>query len=92
MTQTEAAVLIRNSAGRIFAVEFVKRSDGSLRRGTFRLGVTSHLKGGDAAYNFREQNLISVFDMDKRAYRSIPIEGIVRLSLGGAGWVEVTNG
>jgi hypothetical protein len=69
--------------GQIFAVEFVKRTDGGLRRMTCRLGVKKHLKGGDAAYSAKEHNLLTVFDMDKGGYRSIPVESVQSLTVHG---------
>ena len=71
------------SDGAIFYVEFIKRSTGELRKMRCRMGVKKHLKGGGRAYNPAKKNLLSVFDMDARGYRSIPLEGIQRLSVGG---------
>lgn len=71
------------SDGAIFYVEFIKRSTGELRKMRCRLGVKKHLKGGSRAYNPAKKNLLAVFDMDERGYRSIPLEGIRRLSVGG---------
>ena len=69
--------------GQIFSVEFIKRTDGSLRRMVCRLGVTRHLKGGDAAYDAKAKNLLCVFDMEKGDYRSIPVESVRSLSVHG---------
>ena len=71
------------SDGKIFSVDFIKRSTGELRTMTARMGVRKHLKGGNKAYNPSQHNLLTVFDMDKRGYRSIPVEAIQRLSVGG---------
>lgn len=81
----EAVNLIHGTRdkGEIFYVEFIKRTTGELRKMKARLDVRKHLKGGPTAYNFSDNNLISVFDMDKMDYRSIPYEGIQKLSLGG---------
>jgi hypothetical protein len=89
MTTHEAAKLIRGSGGRFLAVHFVKRSTGELRRMTCRLGVTAHLSGGGPAYDAGSHNLITVFDLGVRAYRSVPVEGIRRLRFAGQDW-EVT--
>ena len=71
------------SDGRIFSVEFIKRSTGELRTMTDRVGVKKHLQGGTKSYNPAQHNLLTVFDMDARGYRSIPIESVQRLSVGG---------
>lgn len=69
--------------GQIFAVEFIKRTDGSLRRMVCRLGVKKHLKGGGVAYDTKAHNLLTVFDMEKGGYRSIPVEAVQRLTVHG---------
>lgn len=71
------------SDGKVFGVEFIKRSTGELRRMNCRLGVTRHLKGGNKAYRASEKQLLTVFDMTNKGYRSIPLEGIQRVSVGG---------
>lgn len=71
------------SDGGIFSVEFIKRTDGSLRKMVCRLGVKKHLKGGTKAYDAKKQNLLTVFDMEKGGYRSIPIEAVRSLSVNG---------
>ncbi len=84
MNRKEAVEAIRMSGGAIFGVEFIKRSTGEMRVMSCRLGVKSHLRGGEPAYNFAEKGLISVFDMgNKNAYRCVPIEGIVAVTISG---------
>jgi hypothetical protein len=70
-----AVEIIRS--GRFCKVIFVKRSTGEIRDMFCRSGVKKHLRGGDAAYNFGERNLISVYDLHKKDYRSIPVDGIL---------------
>ena len=69
--------------GKIFSLVFIKRSTGTERHMTCRLGVTKHLRGGNRAYDPAQHNLLNVFDMDAKGYRSIPVEAIQRLSVGG---------
>jgi len=45
--------------------------------------VKKHLAGGDAAYNFIEKGLVSVFDVQKGDYRAIPLDAISTLVVGG---------
>ncbi|SET44104.1 hypothetical protein SAMN05216326_12718 [Nitrosomonas marina] len=71
------------SDGTIFSVEFIKRSNGELRKMICRLGVKKHLRGGDKAYNAKHHNLLTVFDMEKGGYRSIPVDAIQRLCVNG---------
>ena len=90
MLRADAVKFIRETEGRIFSVEFIKRTTKELRRMVARTGVKSHLRGGEAAYSFSEKALISVFDMQANGYRSIPIEGIVRIKIDGE-WEDVTD-
>ena len=71
------------SDGKIFAVDFYKRSDGSLRRMLARTGVHSGLSGVGPSYDAEKHNLLTVFDVQKRAYRTIPADAIVRLKAHG---------
>lgn len=94
MTRQQAIEFILASNGRIVGVEFIKRSDGTIRRMQCRLGVTSHLKGdlgSGPAYNAREHGLLTVFDMAPgKGYRSIPTEGITQVSVNGT-WTAVQD-
>ena len=75
--------------GKIFQVEFVKRTTGELRKMRCRLGVNKHLKGGKKAYSTKDKQLLTVFDMEAKGYRSIPVEGIRLLRVGGQSFVTV---
>ncbi len=48
-----------------------------------RLGVKKHLRGGAKAYDSKQHNLLTVFDMENEGYRSIPVDSIQRLSVNG---------
>ena len=79
----EAAEMIRSSNGAIFGVDFVKRTTGEVRKMTARLGVKKHLKGGDAAYDAAAKDLIFVYDITKKAYRSVALDAITAVRFGG---------
>ena len=83
ITKQQAASLISRNRGKIFTVTFVKRTTGETRVLNGRQGVTKHLKGGPAAYNFSEKKLLPVFDLQLGAYRSIPVEGIEEVKIMG---------
>ena len=83
ITPEEAKALILATNGKMFSVEFVKRTTGEHRKMVARLGVKKHLAGGDAAYNFIEKGLVSVFDVQKGGYRAIPLDAISTLVVGG---------
>jgi len=71
------------SDGQIFFVEFIKRTDGQLRKMTCRLGVKKHLKGGSKPYSSKAHNLLTVFDMEKGGYRAIPVDAVLKLTVNG---------
>ena len=82
MKNSEIANRIMYTNGKIFSVKFEKRSGGT-RDMVCRTGVTKHLRGGKIGYSFKKKGLISVFDMQKKEYRTIPIEGIVSSKISG---------
>lgn len=88
MTTQEAIKWIEESNGKIIGIRFVKRTDGTIREMNCRLGVKKYLKGGEKAYDAKEKGLITVFDMQKKGYRSIPTENILAIVIGGE-WKEV---
>lgn len=65
--------------GHIFSVRFVKRTNGEVRHMLCQTGVTKHLKGGDKAYDASSKGLLSVYDVQKGGYRSIPLESIIQV-------------
>lgn len=74
---------LRASEGQIFNVEFIKRTDGQLRKMNARIGVVKHLKGGTKKYDDTAKKLLTVFDMAKAAYRSIPLDSITYAKVNG---------
>ena len=55
---------------KIFNVKFLKKN-GELRSMTCRLEVKKHLKGGVKKYDTDSLNYLTVFDMQKKAYRTV---------------------
>jgi hypothetical protein len=74
--------------GKIFGCSFVKRSDGSIRTGSFRCGVYKHLHDGGLKYDPETHDLLPVFDMNKRGYRMIPIDSILEIHHKGQTWKD----
>jgi len=69
--------------GHTFYVTFVKRTNGEVREMRCRVGVKKHLKGGEKKFSDEEKKLLTVFDLDKLAYRSIPLDQIIRVKVNG---------
>jgi hypothetical protein len=83
---------MRNSEDyRIFTVDFIKRGDGTYRKMKCRFGVTKYLAGGVKSFNDEEKALKTVFDLDKMGYRSIALENIVRMKIGGTNYLIEEN-
>ena len=90
ITRAEAVDLIRSSGGKFFDVTFTKRSTGEVRQMNARLGVEKYLHGGLPAYDREAHGLICVWDSQKKGYRSIATESIVRLAIDGQ--VHIVSG
>lgn len=86
----KAVQFIEESHGLIFSLKFIKRTTGELREMNCRTDVTSKLKGGEANYDREEYKLLLVYDMQKQDYRTVPIEGITEIKMGGE-WFTVAH-
>jgi hypothetical protein len=75
--------ILLNTKGKIFRATFIKRSTGEVRHLVGRLGVTQYLKGGTMSYNPKDKGLLTVYDIQKKGYRMINIEGLQEVSFGG---------
>ena len=81
--QTVDIEYLRSLLGtKIFGATFVKR-DGTLRSGSFRLGVRKELTGAGSSYDRFERGNLTVWDMTKKAYRTIRIAALRQISFGG---------
>ena len=80
MNSNELASIVAASNGRFVSVTFVKK-DGTERTMLCRLGVTKHLKGGESKLN--ADKYLTVFDVQKEAYRAINKDTILSVKLAG---------
>jgi hypothetical protein len=62
ISKQEAAEMIRGTNGKLFGVTFIKRSTGSKRRMTARLGVSKGVTGEGQKFNPRDHDLITVHE------------------------------
>jgi hypothetical protein len=69
-------------SGRIFTVEFIKRTNGALRRMTCRRGVRKGVKGVGMSYDPLSKGLLPVYDVEKQAFRMINLSDLVSLKMG----------
>jgi hypothetical protein len=80
---TALQMLEKARDGRIFTVEFIKRTTGELRRMNARRGVKNGVTGKGIAYDAISRGLLPVWDVHKEAHRMINLAGLVGLSMGG---------
>ena len=85
MDSKELASIVAESNGRFVSVTFIKK-DGTERSMLCRLGVTKHLKGGESKLN--ADQYLTVFDVQKEAYRAINKETILSVKLAGTTYVQ----
>lgn len=62
--------------GKIFRVTFIKRTTGEKRVMVCRMGVKKGVTGEGQKYIPSNKGLITVFDVQKKAFRNISVEGI----------------
>ena len=89
ISRKRAVDLINGTKGKVFTVNFVKRTTGEVRKMNARTRVRKYVNGEGMKYNPSSKNLITVFDMavaktlpkDERfkAYRHINIDGLINL-------------
>ncbi len=87
ISRRDAVEKMVNTKGRVFSARFEKRTTGEMRKINCRLGVTKHLKGGELKYKPAERNLVGVFDMQKKGYRMIDVDGLTNLTVDGEEFV-----
>ena len=81
ITTEEAKELIRETNGRIFSSTFVKK-DNSIRTLTARLGKKYKSKTGrKAPYKAKEYNLLPVYDMRIKAFRTLNFNTLLTLTI-----------
>ena len=84
ISRKQATDLIKGSRGRVFGVEFIKRSTGEVRTMSARTGVAKYVTGEGLKFSPSKKNLIAVFDMNKQGYRMINLEGLTSLRFNGS--------
>ena len=83
MSKTFQAIRDSVSDGKLFSVTFVKK-DGSIRFMLCRTGVKKYRKTvGETLRSAVNPDLITVFDMQKKEYRSFHQESVLALKMKG---------
>ena len=81
MSITTLRKMIEGTNGKFFNVTF-KKADGSSRAMNCRTNVTKHLKGGTSTTAHKD-NLVTVFDAQKKQYRCINLETVTEITIEG---------
>lgn len=72
------SILNRIKDGKIFSVIF-RKANGDERHLVGRLGVKKALKGGSKPFSDEDYNLVTVYDLQKQAYRSFKVDRVLQL-------------
>lgn len=82
MNNEKIKAILQTAGSHIFHVTFVKKN-GDIREMTCKLGVVKHLKGG-ASTTAHKTNLLTVFDMNAKGYRSVNLDTVISAKIDGA--------
>lgn len=82
MNNKQKRQILESTNGRVFGATFVKK-DGTVRTINCRLGVTKHLRGG-VSTTAHKTNLITVYDMASKGYRTINLDTLISAHVDGA--------
>jgi hypothetical protein len=90
---------IKGSEGKIFRVEFIRRTDskdgkekaGMIRTMVCRIGVAKGITGKGLAFDPDAKGLCTVWDMAKEGYRMVNLDTVVSIRLAGQEYDVVTK-
>ena len=73
------------SNNKIIGLGFFKK-DGTFRTGAFRRGVGKGITGGGLKFNPKEHDLITLYDMNAKGYRNVPLDSVTFIKGLGKTW------
>ena len=82
LTREKVQAEIRNQKNKLFSITFIKK-DGTDRKMVARLGVKKGLRGGENKVVKPDNSYITVYDMQKDAYRTLNLRTIKEIKLAG---------
>ena len=85
MTRKEL-ILTATKNGKVVGLGFIKRSTGTLRIGAFRRGVKKGVTGEGLKFKPSEYNLITLYDMNAKGFRNVPLDNLVYVKGLGKMW------
>ena len=79
--------VIRRANGKFISVTFRSRRSGEISHNRVcRTGVKIGVKGLGMSYNAEEKGLVTAWDVRKKDYISIPLEGVIEIQSQGVYW------
>jgi len=78
--------MIKQTKGKFFSVEFVKRTTGEVRKMNCRTGVSKGVTGIGKSFNDIDKGLVTVWDAQISQFRSIPVANIIKITSQGVEW------
>jgi len=96
VTHEDAKKIIEAAEGTVFKAIFRKRTEDEhgnrpFRRMICRKGVKKGVNGTGMPYNPEDHGLITVYDMQKKAFRMISTEGLVSMKVRGEQYRVVSD-
>tara|TARA_R100001163_G_scaffold59601_1_gene48459 strand:- start:632 stop:940 length:309 start_codon:yes stop_codon:yes gene_type:complete len=91
MTRKEL-ILKATENGKVVGLGFIKRSTGKLRTGAFRRGVVKGITGDGLKFKPSEHDLITLYDMNAKGYRNIPLDNLTFVKGLGKRWEILDDG
>ena len=82
----EELILKATENGKVVGLGFIKRSTGKLRTGAFRRGVVKGITGEGLKFNPKDYNLITLYDMNAKGYRNVPLDSVTFIKGLGKTW------
>ena len=82
----EELILKATENGKVVGLGFIKRSTGKLRTGAFRRGVVKGITGEGLKFNPKEHDLITLYDMNAKGYRNVPLDSVTFIKGLGKTW------
>ena len=80
ISKATAKDMIQNSKGKIFTARN-KKKDGTDRAMNCRLHVSKGVKGVGLRYNPAEYNMVTVFDMKRKEFRTLNFDTLYQLRI-----------
>ena len=82
--------VIRRANGKFISVTFKSRRTGEISHNRVcRTGVRINVNGLGMSYNAEEKGLVTAWDVRKKGYISIPLEGVIEIQSQGVYWRTV---